>query len=40
MTFSRKFQQSDREILIKKRKEEEGNYKVWTTLEDFDHSGE
>lgn len=40
MTFSRKFQHSDGEILIEKREEEEGNYRVQTTLEDFDHSGE
>lgn len=39
MTFSRKFQHSDGEILIEKREEEEGNYRVQTTLEDFDHSG-
>ena len=39
MSFSRKFK-SDGEILIEKREDEEGGDGVWTTLEDFGHSGE
>lgn len=39
VTFSRKFQQSDGEILTEKGVEEEGNYSGWIALENFDHSG-